>query len=294
MRIRKDRPLQNIEDRRFENRGRRRRGGTPVKLGLGGILILGILSIVFDQNFFSLLDATAPTSPSSPGAGIDSPSAARTTSAEEEDLVLFLNAVLAENQELWQRSLPQLGAQYRNSTLVFYRDVTRTGCGYGQGATGPFYCPGDEKVYIDLSFFDQLAGRFGAPGDFAQAYVLAHEVAHHVQNVLGIEAQMRRLQRQNPRRANDLSVRMELQADCLAGVWGHTAAQKGQLESGDVEEGLRAAAAVGDDRLQKAATGMVQPETFTHGTSRQRMEWFQRGFRSGDPDVCDTFGASRL
>ena len=293
MRIRTDRPLENIEDRRGDNRGGRgggRRGGPPLKLGLGGILILGILSIVFKQDFFSLLDA----GPIAPSASIDSTAPTPQSSAQEDQLVLFLNAVLAENQDLWERTLPNLGVPYRDSTLVFYRDVTRTGCGYGQGATGPFYCPGDEKVYIDLSFYDQLATRFGAPGDFAQAYVLSHEVAHHVQNVLGIEGQMRNLQRQNPSRKNDLSVRLELQADCLAGVWGHTAAQKGQLEPGDVEEGLRAAGSVGDDRLQKAATGVVQPETFTHGTSQQRMDWFQRGFRSGDPDVCDTFGASRL
>jgi hypothetical protein len=207
---------------------------------------------------------------------------------------LFLNAVLAENQALWQSEIPKLGGSYRDTTLVLYRDVTRTGCGYGQGATGPFYCPGDQKVYLDLSFFDQLAGRFGAPGDFAQAYVLAHEVAHHVQNVLGIEGQMRQMQRQQPSRGNDLSVRLELQADCLAGVWGFAANRLNQLEAGDVEEGLQAAAAVGDDRLQKKATGTVQPESFTHGTSRQRMDWFQRGFRSGDPDACDTFGADRL
>ena len=293
MKIRRDRPLENIEDRRFENGGRRRRGGSPMKLGLGGILILGILSIVFKQDFFQLLDATS-TSPSASAGGMSTEPATGQSSAKEDDLILFLNAVLAENQDLWERMLPQLGAQYRDSTLVFYRAGTDTGCGYGRSAAGPFYCPGDEKIYLDLSFYDQLATRFGAPGDFAQAYVLSHEVAHHVQNVLGIERQMRRMQQQNPRQANQLLVRLELQADCLAGVWGHTAAQKGQLEPGDVEEGLRAAASVGDDTLQKAATGTIQPETFTHGTSQQRVDWFRRGFQSGDPDQCDTFGASRL
>jgi hypothetical protein len=198
----------------------------------------------------------------------------------------FMGFVLEDNQQTWRQLL---GAQYQGTTLVVFRRVTETGCGYGQSASGPFYCPGDGKVYIDLSFFDELASRFGAPGDFAQAYVLAHEIGHHVQNVLGISSQVHQAQQRNPGAANQLSVRLELQADCYAGVWGHLAAQQGILEPGDVEEGLGAAAAVGDDRIQRQATGRVSPESWTHGSSEERMQWFQRGFQSGRPDACDTF-----
>jgi hypothetical protein len=171
-----------------------------------------------------------------------------------------------------------------------YRQATSTACGYGQAASGPFYCPGDGKVYLDLSFFDELHRRFGAPGDFAQAYVVAHEVGHHVQNLLGMERQVRQAQQQRPDQANALSVRMELQADCYAGVWGHAAAQKGMLEVDDVDEGLRAAASIGDDRIQRQSGGVVHPESFTHGSSEQRVQWFRRGLQSGDPNQCDTFG----
>jgi predicted metalloprotease len=162
-------------------------------------------------------------------------------------------------------------------------------CGYADAATGPFYCPGDHKAYVDLSFFEELRRRFGAPGDFAQAYVLAHEIGHHVQNLLGVERQVRQLQRQNPRSQNELSVRMELQADCFAGVWAHSTAERNLLEADDVEEALRAAAAVGDDHIQKMAGGRVSPESFTHGSSAQRMEWFRKGMESGNPAACDTF-----
>ena len=186
--------------------------------------------------------------------------------------------------------LPQMGAQYQDARLVLFRDATETACGYGQAATGPFYCPGDGKVYIDLGFFQELRDRFRAPGDFAQAYVLAHEIGHHVQNLLGTSGQVHRAQQQNQGNANALSVALELQADCYAGVWGNTAAQQGILDAGDVEEGLGAAAAVGDDRLQKMSTGRVSPESWTHGSSTQRMQWFRRGFEGGDPRQCDTFG----
>ncbi|MEO6446156.1 MAG: neutral zinc metallopeptidase, partial [Gemmatimonadaceae bacterium] len=191
---------------------------------------------------------------------------------------------------VWQRTMPQLGGQYRDAKLVLFRDATGTACGYGESATGPFYCPGDEKVYIDLAFFDELRRRFGAPGDFAQAYVLAHEIGHHVQNVSGTSEQVHRARLQNRGQANALSVRLELQADCFAGVWAASAAQRGLLDPGDAEEGLAAAAAVGDDRLQKMGSGRVSPEAWTHGSSAQRMEWFQRGLRGGDPRACDTFG----
>jgi predicted metalloprotease len=180
-----------------------------------------------------------------------------------------------------------------------FRGGTATGCGMGQSAMGPFYCPLDQRVYIDLDFFDELSRRFGAPGDFAQAYVLAHEIGHHVQTVTGIESQVRQAQAGRPDQANALSVRLELQADCFAGVWGHDASKPGraregrvELEEGDVEEGLNAAASIGDDRLQRMGGGRVAPERFTHGTSAQRVQWFRRGLESGSPDACDTFGGS--
>jgi len=178
---------------------------------------------------------------------------------------------------------------YRHAKLVLFRDSIDSACGAAQSATGPFYCPGDEKVYIDLGFYDELKQRFGAPGEFAEAYVLAHEIGHHVQKLLGIEAKVRAAQQRNPQAANQLSVGLELQADCLAGVWGHSTQQRNILDPGDVEEGLKAAAAVGDDRLQSMSRGRVNPETFTHGSSAQRMQWFQRGFQDGTIASCDTF-----
>ena len=262
------------------------RGFGGGKLGLGGIVILLILSAVFKQDFLGLAGGGATAvqpAPSAEAAPINDP--------QEEPLVLVVSAVLDSTQSMWSRVLPELGAEYRDAKLVLFRDATETACGYGQSATGPFYCPGDEKVYIDLGFYDELQRRFGAPGDFAQAYVLAHEIGHHVQNVLGIERQVRQAQQRRPEQQNELSVRMELQADCFAGLWGRDAAAKGMLEAGDIEEGLGAAAAVGDDRLQQMATGHVSPEGFTHGTSEQRMRWFNEGFRSGDLSRCDTFGA---
>ena len=197
--------------------------------------------------------------------------------------------MLDDIQETWAELLPQVGGGYRDTQLVLFRDAIQSACGFAQAATGPFYCPGDGKVYIDLSFYDDLRARFGAPGDFAQAYVLAHEIGHHVQSLLGIESRVRELQQSRPRMRNEYSVAMELQADCLAGVWGNRAARKGLLETGDVEEGLRAAGAIGDDRIQRQATGRVTPDSFTHGSSEQRIFWLRRGLDTGDPDVCDTF-----
>jgi predicted metalloprotease len=253
-------------------------------MGLGGFVILLVLSVVFKQDLFSMLGGGGGGMMEAPAPG-----AAPIQDAAEEEMVLRMSAVLDSTQNYWERTLPQMGVQYQRATLVLFRDATQTACGYGQSAAGPFYCPGDGKVYIDLSFFDELASRFGAPGDFAQAYVLAHEIGHHVQNVLGISSQVHQAQQRNPGAANQLSVRLELQADCYAGVWGHLAAQQGILEPGDVEEGLGAAAAVGDDRIQRQATGRVSPESWTHGSSEERMQWFQRGFQSGRPDACDTF-----
>jgi predicted metalloprotease len=196
---------------------------------------------------------------------------------------------LNDTQTTWSQMLPSQGVQYRHAKLVLFRDSIDSACGLAQSATGPFYCPEDEKVYIDLGFYDELRQRFGAPGDFAEAYVLAHEIGHHVQKLLGIESKVRAARQQNPQAANQLSVRLELQADCLAGVWGHSTAQRNILEAGDVDEGLKAAAAVGDDRLQRMSRGTVNPESFTHGSSAQRVQWFQRGFRDGAIGSCNTF-----
>ncbi len=279
---------ENLEDMRGAS-GRRLGGG--MRLGLGGMLLLLILSLVFKRDFFQLVGAggggMAAGAPEQAGGALQS-------TPEEESMVDFVSAVLDSTQGFWQRELPRHGAQYRDARLLLFRDAIQSACGFAESATGPFYCPGDEKVYVDLGFYDELRQRFGAPGDFAQAYVLAHEIGHHVQNVLGIEQEVRRLQQQRPDQRNELSVRMELQADCLAGMWGRDAASKNMLEQGDLEEGLGAAAAVGDDRIQKMTSGYVSPEGFTHGSSEQRMRWFNEGFRSGDINRCDTFGAARL
>lgn len=279
---------ENLEDRRGQGGGGgggfSLRGGGG-KLGCGGILLLLVLSIVFEKDFFSLLDPSggglAPADPQATTGG--GPVA---SSPEEEKMVDFVSFVLDDTQETWQRLLPG----YRPAKLVVFRDAVRSACGFADSAVGPFYCPGDGKVYIDLAFYDDLDRRFGAPGDFAQAYVLAHEIGHHIQALTGTEGKVREAQERRPGAANELSVAMELQADCYAGVWAHASARKNILEEGDLEEGLGAAAAVGDDNIQKRATGYVRPESFTHGTAKQRAEWFARGFKSGDPDACDTFG----
>ncbi len=276
----------DIEDRRADGGGRRFGGGRGV--GIGGFVILLILSLVFKQDFFSLLGVggAGPAQQAAPAAGAG-PVA---ETPEEQQRVKFVSFVLDSAQAFWARELPRLGAEYRHAKLVLFRDQIQSGCGAASAATGPFYCPADEKVYIDLGFYDELDRRFGAPGDFAQAYVLAHEIGHHVQTLLGIEAKVRRLQQSGPGESNPAQVKMELQADCLAGVWGHATSQVGILEAGDVDEGIGAAAAVGDDRIQKAAQGYVNPESFTHGSSEQRVRWFSRGFKSGRVEDCDTFG----
>jgi predicted metalloprotease len=253
-------------------------------LGVGGTVILLILSLVFGKDFLSMggtaLDEGAGPAPAE--SPVDDPA--------EEGMVRLLSVVLDSAQNYWQRQFAASGSEYQRARLVLFRDVTETGCGYGQAASGPFYCPADGKVYIDLSFFEELQSRFGAPGDFAQAYVLAHEIGHHVQNLTGTARQVHEARQRGSSNANELSVRLELQADCYAGVWAHQAAQQNMLEPGDAEEGLAAAAAVGDDRLQRQATGRVNPESWTHGSSEQRMAWFQRGFRGGSHNACDTFG----
>jgi len=255
-------------------------------LGVGGLLLLLVLSLVFKQDFFSLVGGGLG---SDPVAGVEAGPVVQ--SPEEERQVQFVSFVLDSAQNFWERTFTEMGAQYSRARLVLFRDAVHSACGAAQSAVGPFYCPGDHRVYIDLGFFEDLDRRFGAPGDFAQAYVLAHEIGHHVQTLLGIEGRVRQSQRSDPGSANGVQVRMELQADCLAGVWGHATNRMGLLDEGDIEEGLRAAAAVGDDRIQKAGQGYVNPDAFTHGTSEQRMQWFTRGFRSGRVDQCDSFAA---
>jgi predicted metalloprotease len=268
----------DVEDRRGSGRG----GG--LRLGIGGFILLGVLSLVFKQNFFTLLDTGGGT-----GGGVSGPPAS--VSPEEEKLVHFVSFVLDDVQATWTREFQGMGQSYGRAKLVLFTDSVRSGCGFAEGAMGPFYCPADQKVYIDLGFYQELKNRFGASGDFAQAYVLAHEVGHHVQDLLGLEGRMRDAQQQRPQDAKALSVRFELQADCLAGVWAHSTQQRNILEAGDVEEALGAAAAVGDDRIQKQATGRVNPESWTHGSSRQRMQWFNTGLQKGRVQECDTFAA---
>jgi predicted metalloprotease len=213
--------------------------------------------------------------------------------AEERTAVQFVSFVLDDVQDQWEQILPRYGDQYRDAKLVLFRDATQSACGVGQSAMGPFYCPIDEKVYLDLGFFDELRRRFRAPGEFAQAYVIAHELGHHVQHILGVDARVREMQERRPSDANELSVRLELQADCFAGVWGNATNQRGLLEGGYVEDALGAAAAIGDDRIQQQTTGRVQPESFTHGSSQDRVKWFRRGLESGNPETCDTFVGGR-
>lgn len=248
--------------------------------GIGAVLIVLLLSWLTGTDLTSMLGRF----PEGGDPAVNPAPSAVPGNDEPRELATF---VLNENQALWARLL---GPDYRPTTLVLFSEATESGCGFAQSATGPFYCPADEKVYIDLTFFDELHRRFGAPGDFAQAYVLAHEVGHHVQNVLGIEREMRRAQQSNPSRANELSVRMELQADCFAGIWGHSA-RHDILDPGDAEEGLAAAAAIGDDRLQRAAGRRISPESFTHGSSAQRESWLRRGLEQGSVEACDTFSA---
>jgi predicted metalloprotease len=279
---------QDIEDRRDDSGGG---GGFQFggfHLGIGGALILLILSFIFRTNLFTLLGGGT----GDPGTAVSQPDPARDET--EKPLVQFVSFVLDDTQKTWTQILPeQTNTPYRHAKLVLFRDSTQSGCGGAAASTGPFYCPEDERVYIDLGFFDELSRRFGAPGQFAQAYVLAHELGHHVQKLLGIEGKVHQLQESNSREVNPLSVKLELQADCFAGVWAHSTQQRGLLESGDVQSALGAAAAVGDDRLQKMSTGHISPESFTHGTSQQRMHWFKAGLDNGTVAACNTFGQSQ-
>ena len=269
---------EDVEDRRGGGGGFR---GGPVSIGV--VLVLLVLSLLTGKNFLSLVDSGAM--PAGDASG-DQAGAPVQSSPEEEKQVQFVSFVLDDAQRTWQQLLPG----YRKAKLVLFRDATPTACGMGETASGPFYCPGDEKVYLDLGFFDELRTRFGASGDFAEAYVITHEIGHHVQRLRGIEGQVRQLQESRPSQANALSVRLELQADCYAGVWGHSTAQRNILEQGDVESALNAAASIGDDRIQRMSGRATHPESFTHGSSEERVTWFKRGLDSGDPNACDTFG----
>jgi hypothetical protein len=264
-------------------------GGGGGGLGIIGILFLLVISLVTGRNYLgSFLSGgggghVATTTNSRPAA----------SSAAEDRSAQLVSFTLDDVQKTWEKLLPEQTRQaYRHAKLVLFRGYTRSGCGAAQSQTGPFYCPADEKVYIDLSFWDELRRLGGGTAEFAQAYVVAHELGHHVQNILGIDQQMRQLQARNPGAKNQLSVMLELQADCFAGVWGHSAAGRGIIHQEDVNAGLRAAAAVGDDHIQKMSRGAVSPESFTHGSSEQRQSWFMRGLKSGDVNQCNTFQSS--
>jgi uncharacterized protein len=265
----------NIEDRRGM-------GATlPIGGGIGGLVLVLLFSALTGQNPLDLINSGTSGEPETVG----------TSGVREDDPQgQFVARVLGDTEETWRQVFGERGEAYAPPILVLFTGATRSACGTGSAAMGPFYCPVDRKVYLDLSFFRDLDERFGAPGDFAQAYVIAHEVGHHVQTMTGVSERVSAMRgRVGEADANALSVRQELQADCFAGVWGFYAAKRSLLEPGDTEEGLRAASAIGDDRLQQRAQGYVVPESFTHGSSAQRVEWFRRGLESGKPEACDTF-----
>jgi len=287
MRWESQRESDNVEDQR----GMGRVGGTG--LGIGGIVLVLAISYFTGTNPLTILNMIDDFQ------GMDrapDDTQAVPTGLPHDRLGKFASVVLADTEETWRRLLPAIGRSYEDPRLVLFNSAVRSACGTTSSAVGPFYCPGDHKVYLDLSFFDEMSQRLGAPGDFAQAYVIAHEVGHHVQNLLGIAEKVTRLQHQTSNReANALSVRLELQADCFAGVWGyHAKRDRNLIEPGDFEAGLHAASAIGDDRLQRRSQGYVQPESWTHGSSEQRTTWLRRGLESGDPSVCNTFESSRL
>ena len=278
------RESENVEDQR----GRRISGGGIAGIGGVGVVVVLLVAVLTGQDPTALLQslsgqsATTSTSSSEPYQ----------ETAQEHELTQFVKVVLADTEDIWGGIFQQeLHREYERPTLVLFSDAVQSGCGNATAQMGPFYCPADHKLYIDLGFYQELKERFGAPGDFAQAYVIAHEVGHHVQNLLGVSDKVHAAEESaGKEEANQLSVRMELQADCYAGVWGnHTQKQKHVLEQGDLEEAIGAAQAVGDDRLQMQAQGRVVPETFTHGSAEQRAHWFEAGFSSGDMTRCDTF-----
>lgn len=278
--LKEGRESTNIEDRRGM-------GGRGFAIGGGGCLtlIIGLVAyfITGDLSFLTQTQQQnpAPTNQSQPAQ----------TNPQEEAQVKFMRIVLATTEDAWRATFQRSGVKYQEPKLVLFRDRTPTACGTGDAGMGPFYCPGDQKLYLDFAFFDELRREFKAPGDFAQAYVIAHEVGHHVQNLLGTMDKVQNLQqRVNEAQSNQLSVRLELQADCYAGVWANYVQKQGKLEVGDVEEAMRAAAAVGDDMIQKRMQGYVVPESFTHGSAKERMTWFNKGLQTGDARQCNTFG----
>ena len=284
---------ENIEDR--GSGGGFPMGGGGMRVGLGGIIIALIASVLFGVNPLDILGgmeapAPAPQPRSAPSGPQGSGPAPQANPTKE-----MVARVVGDTEDVWQSLFKSLGrANYPPPTLVMFSGSVSSACGMASAAVGPFYCPSDKKVYLDTSFFNQLERRFGAPGDFAQAYVVAHEIGHHVQNVLGTMQQFdAQASRMDERRRNQMQVRLELQADCYAGVWGHFAQKRNLLEPGDLEEGLRAAAAVGDDQIMKRTQGYVVPDAFTHGSADQRTRWFRRGLESGDPRQCDTFASSQ-
>ena len=278
-------PSKNLDDLRGQTGGGRMIGGRG--MGIGGALIALVLSLVFGVNIFDSGGGAPVPQQTAPG-DVQQPVA---STPEEDKRIQFVSFVLDDVQQTWTQLLPKAGEQYKDARLAVFRDGVQTACGDAPAAVGPFYCPLDQRVYLDVSFFDELAQRFGAPGDFAQAYVIAHELGHHVQHLLGIEQRVRQMQESRPESANQLSVALELQADCFAGVWANSTSQRKLLQEGDVEEALGAASAVGDDRIQAQQTGRIRPDTFTHGSAAQRAQWFRRGMESGNPNSCDTFGS---
>ena len=293
MRWKQGRRSANVQDRRGMSRGYRRTGGmrrgggSPVVVGGGGLgmVVVAVIIMLLGGDPTVLLDSGPPVRRTASNGSY------QPSSAAENELADFTSVVLADTEDTWDSIFPnEFGSNYRHPGLVLFTDVVDSACGTAQSAVGPFYCPADQQVYIDLGFYQDLKNQLGAPGDFAQAYVIAHEVGHHVQNLLGISDQVRQAQRRvSKTEANQLSVRQELQADCFAGVWAASAESRGLLEQGDVDEALNAASQIGDDNLQKRQRGRVNPDSFTHGTSEQRQDWFRRGFSSGDVDQCDTF-----
>ena len=290
------RQSENIEDRRGEGGLSTRTGGGmrfPIGGRAGGLGGLGLVALVLLGLFFGLDPSVLLESGGTPSSYVPSSPEPRTTQAPgaPDEAREFVSVVLADTEDTWHALFRQMGRTYQEPTLVLFSGLVDSGCGMAQSASGPFYCPRDHKLYLDTSFFDEMSRRFGATGDFAQAYVIAHEVGHHVQNQLGILPRLEAMQQQVGRAdANRLQVMVELQADCFAGIWAHHADRSRRiLESGDIEEGLNAAAAIGDDRLQRQAQGYVVPDAFTHGSSAQRVRWFRRGLEQGDPAACDTF-----
>jgi len=269
-------------------------GGRVGAIGCGTVIIALVIGWLTGTNPLQILQMLGGSDTSSSTTSAPPPGPPGQAPSQEDPGRKFVAVVLADTEDTWSEIFAAERRTYEKPRLVLFTQATQTGCGFGQAATGPFYCPNDSTVYLDLSFFQELQ-RLGAPGDFARAYVIAHEVGHHVQNLYGIEGQVRQLrERVSEKQANQLSVALELQADCLAGVWGHHGAQRGLVQPGDAEEGLRAAAAIGDDRLQRMSQGYVSPESWTHGSSQQRTQWLQRGLQSGDPGVCNTLeGLSR-